>query len=75
MSNSTFSDSYIFAVESDDINADLSALSDVMDFSSYDATHPLFNDDHKSELGRYGTRLVLSFSLSLVISKIMEVSI
>ena len=73
--NSTFSDSYIFAVESDDINADLTALSETMDFSTYDENHPLFNDDHKSELGRYGARLVLSFSLSLVLSKIMIVSI
>ena len=48
-----FTDSYIFAVQSDNINADLLALSDVMDFSTYDSTHPLFNDDHKSELGRY----------------------
>ena len=48
-----FTDSYIFAVQSDNINADLLALSDVMDFSTYDSTHPLFNDNHKSELGRY----------------------
>ena len=48
----TDTDSYIFAVESEDINADLTSLSDVMDFSTYDPTHPLFNNDHKSELGR-----------------------
>ena len=48
----TDTDSLIFAVESDDIDADLRALSDVMDFSTYDERHVLFDDSHKSELGR-----------------------
>ena len=40
------------AVESEDINKDLAGLSHVIDFSTYDPNHPLFNDEHKSELGR-----------------------
>ena len=48
----TDTDSLIFAVESDDIDANLRALSDVMDFSTYDERHDLFDDSHKSELGR-----------------------
>ena len=51
--NALFIDSYIFAVESEDIDHDLKALEDVMDFSTYDKNHHLFNDKHKSELGRY----------------------
>ena len=48
----TDTDSYIMAVESEDINKDLAGLSHVIDFSTYDPNHPLFNDEHKSELGR-----------------------
>ena len=49
----SFIDSFIFAVKSDDIEQDLRDLDDIMDFSTYSENHSLFNDEFKSQLGRF----------------------